>query len=285
MKHWWRYWPKVIGIALFVWILSNTDRQALAEAMTEADMRYILVSLLLFPVIYSVKALRWHALIQTKDLHMRFSDAFHMYCSTLLLGVVTPGKAGEAARIPLLRKNGLSMKRSIIVTIADRLFDVITLGILSVIAVSLLLGTKTAIIYGCGGAICGLGLIQFLRRKNLLQDILFEASRKAPALTLLTGINWFVYFLQMVVLSRAFGLNVPLIPFLSSMVLSGLVTLLPIAPLGLGTRDGVLLWFYEPYGIASAQTLSFSYSIAALTLLAITVVGGLSFFSLQTKRP
>src|SRR5207249_1031405 len=89
----------------------------------------------------------------------------------------------------------------------------------------------------CAVAAAFLAVALFLRRGMTSRDALSFAGRAlAWKPHLLTIANWTVYYAQLTLIARAFGIMVPLLPFLGIMTLAGVVNLLAIAPAGLGTR-------------------------------------------------
>ncbi|MFA7682491.1 MAG: lysylphosphatidylglycerol synthase domain-containing protein, partial [Candidatus Peribacteraceae bacterium] len=177
------------------------------------------------------------------------------------LGIVTPGRIGEALKIPWLKKHGLPLKTSIALTIADRLLDITTLFVLSIGALGILFDWKYAV---AGLCVLLIATVLFCVRTHRIEHA--WAQWKKPIM--ITILNWTIYFLQMVFLARAFNLVIPMPAFLASMTIAGVLSMLPIAPAGLGTRDAVLVLLFTQFSIVPAQTIAFSFSLFVLMLCA-----------------
>ena len=278
-----RYILKGIGILLFIWILLQIDLDQAIESARHATPSLLVVGFLLFPVIYGIKSWRWHVLTKQAGITPAFQESAHVYIASLFLGIVTPGRIGEAFKIPWLRRRGLDMIASITVTVVDRLLDILAIALLSIAAVGILFGWEYSIIGLLVFCIIGILLWVSQRWKKYFPQIRLVTPYKyrwhVPCL--LTLLNWTIYFLQMYLLAQAFSLQIPLLPFLASITIAGVVSMLPIAPAGLGTRDATLVLLFSGYGIASTDTVAFSFSVFLLTICA-SLIG--AYFWIWSKH-
>lgn len=265
-----RYVLKGIGVLLFIWILLHINLdQAIGSAMRASPLM-LGIAFTLFPVIYLIKSWRWHVLTKQAGISALFKESAHVYIASLFLGIVTPGRIGEAFKIPWLKKRGLPLSSCVTVTIIDRLLDAATLAIISIVAVGILFGWEYSAISFLFFCVVGmlLWISQKLVKRFLRIGLLTHYKHALYIPVLLTLLNWTIYFFQMYVLARAFSLQIPLLPFLASITIVGVVSMLPIAPAGLGTRDATLILLFSSYGIASTNTVAFSFSIFLLTICA-----------------
>ena len=264
---------KSIGVLLFGYILFTIDVRHALEVMLTLPPLSIVLTLGLFPAIYLLKAWRWHVLVRGVGKCEPFASSFSLYMSSLFLGIATPGKMGEAFKIPALVRKGMSWKDAVLLTVLDRALDVIILTVALVAAGTLLFPpVAAALLAGTVAAVILITLmVAFLfprLRRFLSPDLPMKTWIVA---TLLTIAGWCVYYLQLVVLAWGFGFQIPLALFLSIMTVVGIVSVLPIAPAGLGTRDAALLFFFSRLDIPAEQTIAFSFSIFVLTILASSV--------------
>jgi len=208
-----------------------------------------------------------------------------MYCAGLFLGILTPGKVGEAIKIPMLKSYNLSLKKSVVITIADRVLDAALLGALALGGLLVLeqIQIPKQILLLC--LLFGVLLLWQQRHRWMKREIWQEMQKllrtNTTQITLLTLLNWSVYFVQLILIAKSLSLAITLVDFISIMTIAGIVSLLPIAPAGLGTREATLLFFFAEYGIAPAQTLAFSYIIFALTIIAATCIGGYCWLTVK----
>jgi len=264
-----QYAIKGIGIILFIWILTQIDTGELKESLASASVIHLCLTLILFPVIYAIKSYRWHVMTSSAGAQTDVSTSTQIYMSGLFLGIATPGKLGEAVKIPALMSRGLNLKSATGITILDRLLDVGILGMLGMWAIGTLISIQLAVLILV--AVILFGLIMIIFRKltiKLLPQIDANSWALAVALTI---INWAVYFLQLWILADGFGISISVSTFIAIMTLVGIISILPIAPAGLGTRDATLLFFFGSMNIPAEQTIAFSFTIFVLTIIASSI--------------
>jgi len=144
MRRTFLYAIKGIGILLFGFILLKLDLRELATNFAKASPASVLLTLLLFLPIYALKCFRWHVLVRAAGANVSLRDSVQLYMSGLFLGIITPGKMGEALKIPVLRTQGLSMQDAVGITAIDRLLDVAILGLVAIWAAAVLLSAEAA---------------------------------------------------------------------------------------------------------------------------------------------
>lgn len=275
---------KGCGVILFLWILSRIDRAQLVHALAHASLPLVFIGWCLFPVIYLLKSWRWHVLVTRAGVVQSFEMSFKTYCSALFLGMITPGNAGEAMKIAYLRSAGSPLKDATLLTVLDRLFDVFWIGLFALPSVFFLLRdrflvlTLTLIAIGLC-SVLALGIVQ--RMFGGLETLLREGLRWKPHV--ITLCNWAVYYVQLLIFARAFGIDVPLLPFVAIMTIAGSASLLAVAPAGLGTRDAVVLYFFTAYAVPPSLAVAFSFSVFILTL-AGSLIGGYCLLQLPVSK-
>jgi uncharacterized membrane protein YbhN (UPF0104 family) len=273
----WSLLLKGIGIVLFLWILTHIDSAQFVRSLASASFPFLLLGWLLFPAIYALKAARWHFFLRRAGIEQSYLTSYKTYCSALFLGTVTPGNVGETIKISFLHSAGASLKTATALTLLDRLYDVLWIGLFALPAVYFLLPDRLLVLVVL---LAGIGIALFVLRTLLKRSgenprhLLSYGFQWQPHLW--TIANWSLYFLQQLIFARALNLTVPVPPFIGIMTLAGIANLLAIAPAGLGTRDAVVLYFFSAYGIPAPLTVAFSFSIFVLTLLGSLI--GLGFW-------
>ncbi|MFA6039760.1 MAG: lysylphosphatidylglycerol synthase transmembrane domain-containing protein [Candidatus Peribacteraceae bacterium] len=259
---------KGIGVLLFGVILLRLDAAQAAAVLASVPSAVLLAALGLFPAMYLLRSLRWHILSNIAPEPIPFNESVRVYCASLFLGIVTPGKMGETFKIPVLVAKGLSAKTSVLLTVLDRLLDIACIGTLGILAAGILFSWKTTAALGICTILFGI-LAGFTVRTRAAREsaAVRHWLRHMPQVLLLTLLSWSLYFLQLLVLAKGFDLAVPMIPFLAIMTMTGILSLVPIAPAGLGTREAALLVFFTPYGVTPERTIAFSFSIFLLTIV------------------
>ncbi|MDD5751734.1 MAG: lysylphosphatidylglycerol synthase transmembrane domain-containing protein [Candidatus Peribacteraceae bacterium] len=266
---------KGVGVLLFAYIIYTIDIRHALAVLLRVPPSAIMLTMGLFPAIYLLKAWRWHVLVRGTGKHEPFASSFGLYMSSLFLGIATPGKMGEALKIPALVREGMSLRNAILLTILDRVLDVLVLAVLLVAAGMLLLSdVHAALLAGALAAAILLLLIAAVLFSRLRRFLTPDLPLRTWLLSMtITVAGWCVYFLQLVVLAWGFGFQLPLPLFLAIMTVAGIVSVLPIAPAGLGTRDAALLFFFGRLGIPAEQTIAFAFAIFILTVLASSLCG------------
>ena len=273
MRRTFPYLLKVIGIGLFVLILLKIDTDAALESIADASTPLLVLGFSLFPLIYAIKSTRWYIISIAAGAHTTAFDSMVIYMSGLFLGIATPGKVGEAIKIPALVSRGLHMKDAVTITILDRVFDIALLGLMGIWAIGLLFSSVLAVSLGfCLAFALG---IAFLLKTPLrkLRDLILPNIPRSQWIraTLLTVLNWIVFFAQFWILALAFGIHVPLLTFIAIITITGIISILPIAPAGLGTRDAALLLLLGQQGVPAETIIAFSFTIFVLTIFASTI--------------
>lgn len=269
---------KLIGVGLFVFIISQIDIQSLRSMASDVSIVHLLVAYILMYCIYGAKTIRWHLLVKSAGVNPSFRESWHLYNIGVFLALVTPAKLGELGRAAYLRNAGMHGATAVSLVILDRLADVAVISMIAVFAVLVLFGT-TAFIAACAAGIIGLCILAVLRKKitSLLKKIDWLAflktvknTRVLSALFLSTLLSWALYFVWATILARGVGITTPVHILISTFTVTGILALVPIAPSGLGTRDAALLTLLAPYGVQGEQAV-----LLALLMFAIIIFSGI----------
>lgn len=270
-----------IGIAIFLWILWSLNFRALLGHVRNADPLLLIASFGTIFAIYAVKALRWSRLTAIAGLKTSFREAWRLYNIGIFLGNITPGKLGEFGRVPYLRRAGLHAGTGTMLTILDRLLDVLLIAILAIASTGILFGRDWMLWSFLLGLGCGaLGLVAWMQTHRLREEhdwLRFLKTLADPkhalVLIALTAIGWALYYLWALLLARSLGIFVAPLPLLSAITITGILSLLPIAPAGLGTRDAALLALLAPFGVLPEQSVAYALLMFVLILLS-SALGG-----------
>lgn len=263
---------KLIGVVLFAIILMNINTREMALSIRRASLASIIITLCIFPALFLVKSLRWHLMTKAIGAESTFRNSAYTYMSGLFLGIVTPGKVGEAIKIPSLTAMGIPMKEAVVVTVWDRLLDVFFLAVIAAIGGVYYYAVDAATsVFVCTGIIVVI-LVCLLRIPKLKELTLPKMQQRDWGTAIfITAISWCAYYLQLYILAQGFGIVIVLPVFFAMMAMMSIVNALPIAPAGLGTRDAMLLLFFTEAGINPELTVAFSLTIFILTMIASTL--------------
>lgn len=272
---------KIIGVLLFLWLLSTIDRSALLTNLTRTNVPLFLFSLLLLLFADFQKAVRWHLLVRSTGVRGGLAHDWKIYNVGIFLGLITPGKLGEFGRVAYLKQGGIATGTAVAIVLIDRVFDVAVVALFSLIALQILFGGWwLAGGLGIGAVVLPLAfwiLLHARRSETQREWIAFVlALFSRPPLLLgaltLTLCSWSTYCAWAVILASSIGVHAPILPLMSAVMLTGIVAFLPVAPSGLGTRDASLAWLLAPLGIGAPLAVALSF-LMFLSIVLSSLVG------------
>lgn len=290
-----RNYPLLIGLILFVLILSRSDLGEIFQNIKIINSFYLILAILLtFPLFFN-KALCWNYIKKQQGIKYSLKDSFLMYCAGMYIGLLTPGRLGETSKALYLKKDGYSMGKSLVSAILDRLSDFILLLVFLFLS-SLFLITifQKQILILISGLLISIilliifikiGLIKWFLNKifriliplkyqkswqinfqDFINDLKIYKLKHYLIIFLVTAFSWVFYYLQMYILAKGVGLNVPFLYLAISVTIAGFITLIPISISGIGTRDAALIILFSPFLIAKEQIIAFSALILLMVI-------------------
>lgn len=285
----------VLGIIIFLIILSRTNLGEILKNIEKIKPVYLLSgALLTIPTIFT-KALCWNYIKRQQGIKYNLKDSFLMYCSGLYIGLVTPGRLGEITKAFYLKNDGYSMGKSLVSIVLDRLSDIIFLLLFIFLGLILFFATlqKTILI----PIVCivivvilfiiflRVGLIKWILNKifyffvpvkyqkswkinsqDFINDFKIYNLKNYIIISLITVFSWIFYYLQMYVLAKGVGINIPFLYLAITVTVAGLITLIPVSISGIGTRDIALIMLLSPFLLAKEQIIAFSALILLMVI-------------------
>lgn len=160
------------------------------------------------------------------------------------------------------------MAASVMLVIIDRLIDIFAIAIIAIPSIGILFGVHwSMIILTC--LVLGLIPVRFIWRR-----IPFSIEGKMIALSFLaTTVSWALYFLWAILIAYSVDIHLPIHILIAVFTITGILSLVPIAPAGLGTRDAALIAFLLPYGIAPEQAISLAFFMF-ISMIFNSITGG-----------
>ncbi len=300
---------RIIGIVIIAVIISRLDFAELKNMFSRAETSYLIWGLALTLLSAFAKAWRWNYLKKSQGIKYGLMDSFIIYCASHLAGALTPGRVGELAKIFYLKKDGYSYGQSMFSVVWDRIFDMIFLTVFSALGmffffnyfrpeipyvlaliaaavIIFLLAAKTKIIKKIIALFFNL-LIPAKSRdywrlnwQEFMSDLKKLKFKHYLVITLITIMSWLVYYYQMAILAKSVGLHLPFLFLAVSVTIAGLVTMIPISYLGIGTRDIILIGLFSFFNISQETTIVFSGLILS-TYVVMAILG----FACWLKKP
>jgi hypothetical protein len=298
---------KLLGFALLAVILWQADLPSVARSLAGCRPGPALGGLLLGLLAITVKAVRWHGMLRRQGHTLPLARSLRFYFSGIYIGVATPGRLGELARVLYLKRDlGISAGTGLSSIVLDRVFDLYALLASGLAAVWFLgLAGRLSPLFAAGAAaIAVLPLLTVHPRlgRAAASFGLRLAGRTALGRTLggsatdfydgiarllgprllldglLTLGAYALLFAGAALLASSLGLDLGVIEAGLLLGLANLVALVPVTVAGVGTRDAVFVLTFPLLGLPEAQALAFSALILAVFYLG-TGLWGFPFFA------
>lgn len=235
-----------LGLLLLHWLV---DLPAVLRRIGEADPLWIAAAVglnFLAPVVVAVKV---RAYAHLADVAVSFRRAWSAVMAAVALNAVLPARGGDLIRAVFLAESPGTVSLLVGVVVLERLVDVFTLGLLSLVAAAFGgVSVATALALGaCVTAVVALAVMARGHRlpwKTELAERVGRAARRIPAqpVPFLVGFgcslgSWGLNILIMGALLRAVGVIVTAAEVARATPIAILAGILPVTLGGIGTRD------------------------------------------------
>jgi glycosyltransferase 2 family protein len=301
-----RWLIRLIGIAIFLVLLSRLDVGQLQQMLQRTDGFAVALAIGLVIPFFALKSWRWQLLLERAGINVSIGQSLWLYFIGLFAGYATPGQVGEAVKAMYLARSGHAMGPALATIALDRILDMLLLVVLAVPGVLLVgeslgldrLFTLAALVLALGGLILGLWIITsparlepLTRHLSLLRympekltcvfqsregssSLSFGTVARSWSLWLLTLAAYTVHYVRFYVLLLALHISAPppVLAFVATLALVSVVALVPVTIMGVGTRDGVLVLAAGGLGLSYEEAVGFSLLIL-LTYLANLAIG------------
>lgn len=273
---------KIAGTILILLFLFSRIRFSTSDFLKviySVNPWYFLISLCGVVIILAIKSYRWKFLMAGEGVDYHALKALSAYLASFTIGIVTPGRIGEIARLYYVREDsGIDFYEAFKTVVADRIFDLTTLFVLGSSGVLFYinaLGDLPAYIYGL--LVLTAFIIMYLAvwfilayllrsayfsRYNLLAFIrdtwYLVINKRSVFCWLITFIAYLVYFLTAGWIFNALHLFLSFIDVAFILSIMSLVTIIPISIAGFGAREASLVILLAQYGVSAEIALSFS---------------------------
>jgi hypothetical protein len=303
---------KIIGLALFIYIIYKIDLSQLFGALKNVNFIYLFLAFFLWLSTIIVKTIRWKVLTDTFFCNLKFKNLLLIFSKGLFLGIITPAKIGEFYLIKYLSDNsGISIGKSTWSVVLERaisfLFDIVAscvafiilafymdMGV-SFIAVSFLLAIIIFyLIFSKDRVKEILNFFlkifipkSFISKTSSPVDDFFEEMKKIKISLVLKLLGYdFIVFLIMVFghffLSLSINLSIPLWYFFLIVPVVSIITMIPVSVQGIGSREVSFMYFFTRFEIFPAQAVAFS--LLVLFVSTLTGVPGLIVYLLNKNK-
>ncbi|MFP4471332.1 MAG: lysylphosphatidylglycerol synthase transmembrane domain-containing protein [Bacteroidales bacterium] len=281
---------RLLGIVIFIVILTRVDLGRIFEVLRDISIYPFLLAILFQVLLLLFKGIRWHIMNDGRAHRMYWIRTFGRFFESYAIGVVTPGRLGEMMKAGH-EKEKSDKVNALIRVISERGFDISIFVLVAVMALffghSLEMESGFKYLFLLIGL--ALGVVSYLLLSSrkilaLLQKILHRISKKSSSIIikgkqyrkgtvalilLLSVLSNYSYFISCYYLAQSVGLPLGLVDTGAGVAVAGLVNMLPVTVMGLGTRELIFLSIFNAY--AESTVLAFSFAI----FLVAQIGGGL----------
>jgi uncharacterized membrane protein YbhN (UPF0104 family) len=305
----------LVAAGLAIW-WRGPEWNTVYHAFDFVRWRWVIVGVLLNLVSVLARVLSWNLTIRQAlpEPHPRFGQVFSAFGVGLLGNAVLPARAGELARVAVLRRhveNGPGTSATLLGTVfAHRLFDLFPIGLL---VLYVLLTAKiphwaiTGILFVVlvGLALFAVAVISARRehsgmhvdgpgavRRLLVMARQGLAVLRTPVPAIGAGLfqvcGWLLQLLAVWAVTAAFSMGVPLPAAALVLLLMNVATIFPLWPGNIGLLQAAVALPLVSYGVAYGTGFAFGLVLQAVEMSVGVGVGlvmlareGLSFASLR----
>jgi len=295
---------RLIGIGIFIYIISKVDSSKIINQYRNADTRLILISSIIIAVFILTKSLRWKAIANIQGIHLSLKESIMIYTSSLYLGIITPGRIGDFAKsYYIINNKGIPIGKALFSSLADRLFDLFfivlagyisliffpnifqhqflfsTLMLIVILSILIILIRKKEILIKLINSALPKSKFKStsIKLSNISRDLihefaLFNAKNLAFILTL-TLVAWACHYTFFILSAHSLKIETSISNIIISISAAIFMSLLPISIAGFGTRDIALIIIFSRIGLSKEQAITFSLSF----VLVYIIIGLLGF--------
>jgi len=275
----------LISILLLIFLLYIAGIQNIFDVIITLDPYLITVALLITVVSMVFRFIRWKIILDACGIRVPFSDITKIFMIGFFFGTITPSKIGNLVKFHYLKKyykvrTGIGLS----VSLLDRAFDLIIIGIISIVGIFLVFSSLesiysviisfviiAAILFGIFNEkifkkIISFGLTKMKPFKKFVTksgeinikdstDSLYEPFMRLKSVKNFTSTSitsllvWLTVGIQITVVLYAMGYQVDLFYTTVFICIATLVGLLPITASGFGVREGVFAFLLSTVGL------------------------------------
>jgi len=304
LKNWSKYFS-LIGIGLFIYILSKADLNSFLLLLQETRYSFLFLLPVFTFLIFFVQTLKWQQLLKIQKLDYDFWYLFKVHIISNYYALLTPSRIGYFVKIGYLNNSFGVASASVVI---DRILDTLVLSIFASIGAFLLISQFPNLIFQISVFVFvfiiavlffysrkrAKFLFGFFKRiipgkfqeplKRVFHDFYDNLPRRRKLWSpfLLTILTWFLIYSQSYLIAQALNLSINFWYYIFFFSIATVVSLIPITVSGLGTREAALILLLSQFNVSIE-------SIVALSLMGLILAGYLPaligvFLSFKLKK-
>ena len=301
----------VIGIILFIYILSTLDIGKIVDVFLQINIFLGLISIFSIIPIFLMLNFEWQLILKKHNIKVSFIYSLKNIFIGLFYGFITPGGLGGYTRAFYLKdESGETIQKCIVnllilssidflallslgilggfflSSIFPRIFPIfLILFILSISLFIIFIRKDTGRIF-YKKILKSRLLIQYKDKWNGHFYNLYEDIPKIKDLILpfiVSIVGWFIWFSELYLISTLFSINVPYLYFVLIAAIVNVIASLPITIQGLGTREASLILLLSVFNVPQENVLGFSLFWFSISWIFPSLIGAVVTIH-ETKR-
>lgn len=297
------YSARLIGIFAFIYILSTLDLNTTKHVVGKTNFFFLFVAFLFNLIILIVKSMRWKAILDKIGENISFLKATLYFSSGVFLGIVTPAKIGEIAKIVYLKHENISYTKGFVSIVIDRLQDIVFFLIIGFSGIVVFFPhffsfhQNKIILFSIGT--CVLAGAALMLRKKITALLFFRFPTIQQTFSNIKGyMNYNLFYtlvytflaicfsyMQVWLISLAFGFQLDLPKLIAVVSIAELISLLPISISGIGTRDAVFIFFLQTETVNTESIVLFSTAILIIAYIGTAFFGYIAYLIKPVEIP
>lgn len=137
-KRWQQIFLRLIGLALFIWILSRVDLPQTFATLVQADKLLVLGGILMAVPIVLTRSWRLKIVLRKFGMDLSLKQTLLIRLVGTAAGDMLPGRTGELITVSYLHQSGHGLRDPIFALLIDRLFDFVILVFCAIAGFSLI---------------------------------------------------------------------------------------------------------------------------------------------------
>ncbi|HLN52236.1 MAG TPA: lysylphosphatidylglycerol synthase transmembrane domain-containing protein [Lentimicrobium sp.] len=291
---------KILGSLAFVFLLITQiewERGIFVNLYQQLNLPLFVLSLSGVIIVLGLKSVRWNLLLKAENCDYSYLSAFSAYMVSLMIGLVTPGRIGEIAKLYYVRQEKeIDFYHSFKTIVTDRIFDfafLIWFGLAGMLYFYKILGDFSGITYILITAITmflawysGYLVLKSIKSQRTIIAFIRESwnemfMNKMFIPWILTFAAYLASYASVMLIFWSINIKLNIIDVAFIVSLMNLVTLIPITLAGFGTREVSLIYLLSFYAIGPEQSVVFSF----LQFIAFFLWGGLIGLAFWIRKP
>ncbi|MGQ0527658.1 MAG: lysylphosphatidylglycerol synthase transmembrane domain-containing protein [Alphaproteobacteria bacterium] len=294
-----------LSAGILLVLILRVDYTAMQSMMHRIDITtWGLAFVFIFAQILAL-SVRWNLLVNVEETRMDFMTSLRITLVSFLANYLFITSAGGiVARIALSVNHGISLVKSVVITLIDRLMTLFALGVLALIFLfeaQTFLNPKfinSTLIFSLllfFLAVSALLVFAYNRRREIIfsnrkiamcSQYLRTFLTNSTLLSKVIGVSLFgqiMYFAAVYVVIESLGINLPLIKFMAIIPFITLVASLPLGYGGWGIREGAFMYGLGLINLPLEASFTASVQIGLISMVAALVTGVPAFFDTRTQ--